>query len=213
MRFPCTNMWRGNSDVVKCHVINTRKQLNDTKEQSLYLYCVLHILLIRRWRTRSDLAPRPCLDWHSGRSLELLRESSDHIITERCRPADWPNDDNQRGSFRGLNTAERRITYQAASQRNKYEWLLWIRWHFRQISVARRGLPHHGNCALVQILATFPFKVMASVCLLMKSRHVAFPQHFYAWQADKRLVCGVSGGDGYESWERLHIDQVNVWQM
>jgi len=49
MRFPC--MWRGNSDVVKSRVIN--KRLNDTKEQRLN--CVLHIIFIRRWRTRSDL--------------------------------------------------------------------------------------------------------------------------------------------------------------
>ena len=75
--------------------------------------------------------------------------------------------------------------------------------------MARRGLPRHGNCALVQILATCALKGMAIFCLPMKSRlGVAFPQLFYAWREDKRLVCGVSGGDGYDVWERLHIHQV-----
>jgi hypothetical protein len=46
-------------------------------------------------------SPRPCLDWHSGRSLKLLRESSDHIITERCRPTDWHTKTNSAARFAG----------------------------------------------------------------------------------------------------------------
>jgi len=141
-------------------------------------------------------SPRPCLDWHSGRSLELLRESSDHIVTECCRPADWHMTTNSVARFVGWAQQSGESRYQAASQGNKYKWSLWIHWHIRQISMAHRGLPRHGNCALVQMLATCPFKGMASVCLLMKSRLVvAFPQLFYAWREDKDrglfVVCRV----------------------
>lgn len=50
MRFPF--MWTGNSDVARSLARN--KQMKDTKEQRLYY--VLHIIFIRRWLTRSDLA-------------------------------------------------------------------------------------------------------------------------------------------------------------
>ena len=74
-------MWRGNIDVVESRVSN--KQLNDTKDQRLYY--VLRVVFIRRWRTYMVWpSPRPCLDWHSGRSVELLSECSNLIIAELC---------------------------------------------------------------------------------------------------------------------------------